>query len=191
MTSANWDRARLSHKDDQAASIAAAALSLIVDRGAPALTMAAVAGEAGISRQTLYRYFRDIEAVLIGLAELVAERDDDFEQVVVAQADAIAQLDAIARAVVGHGPSDVRPDALRGLLTPAGRHILAEHQERSHRLIAFVLERGVIDGSFRSDLNPQTDAPLILGLLQAGEPDKPERAIALVHQLVSKKEPNA
>lgn len=180
----SWRHTRLAHRSRQAASIAASALSLLTEHGAPALTMAAIADEADISRQTLYRYYKDVDAVLVGVAELVTSHDQAFAQLTSEQPDPRSQLDLIANTTTGGGHADHNTAALLAVLPPAGRDIIAQHQARTCDLLSDVLQRGIDDGSFRHDLHPRADAPLILGLLAAADPSKSERAISLVHQLV-------
>lgn len=180
----SWQQARLAHRDHQAASIAASALSLITQHGAPALSMSAIAKAADVSRQTLYRYYPDVDAVLVGIAELVASHDEDFEQFVAQEQNPRSQLDLIARTVAGRGHSEHAAAALVAVLPPEGRDILAQHEARAARLLSEVLRRGVDEGSFRTDVDPVADPRLILGLLAAGDPDEPQRAISLAHRLV-------
>lgn len=183
----SWRQTRDDHRARQLDAIAAAALSLIVDRGASALTMAAVAEAAGISRQTLYRYCRDVDAVLVAVAQLIASHDDEFESVVADQPDPAGGLDLIARTVIaagGHGAEQLRK--LAAALPPAGREVVVRHEAGIRRLLSDVLQAGTADGSFRNDLDPDLDAPLILGLLTAADPDRPERALMLVHRLVGR-----
>lgn len=176
---------RWSDRTQQSASIAATALALIVENGAAALTMAAIASAAGISRQTLYRYYPDIDAVLVGVAEFVASHDEQFEAAVLQQADPRARLDVFVRTVIlggGHGKEG--SESLRVTLPPRAREVLARHEDRIARLLAEILQAGIDDGAFRHDLRPSADAPLILGLVAAADPRNPERAIALVHRIV-------
>ena len=185
----SWERARLDHRNRQADAIAGAALSLVLEHGAPALTMAAIATAADISRQTLYRYFPDIDAVLVGVAELVASHDDDLEAHVRARPDPTARLDtlldAVARAA-GHHHSGTA--TLRSTLPPAARDVLTRHETRISDLVAEILRDGVEGGLFRPDLEPTGDAPLVLGLAAAADPADPERAITLVHRIVDRQE---
>lgn len=164
--------------------MAASALSLLAEHGGSALTMAAIADHADISRQTLYRYYKDVDAVLVGIAELVTSHDETFAQLVSEEADPRSQLELIAKTVTAHSHADQSTAALLAVLPPAGRKIVAQHQARASDLVAKVLQSGIDQGSFRHDLNPEADAPLILGLLAAAAPNAPERAISLVHQLV-------
>lgn len=181
----SWEQARLNHRQQQAEAIAASALSLIVEHGAPALTMAAIASAAGISRQTLYRYYRDVDAVLVGVAELIASHDELFEATVAEQRDPAAQLDLIVRTIVsvgGHGADGSA--TLRAALPPDAREVLTRHEIRIRQLLTNVLIAGVEEGTFRSELSPSTDAPLLLGLATAASPEHAERAVNLVHRLV-------
>ena len=183
--SGNWHTARRDHRAHQSESIAETALTILAEHGAPALTMAAVADAAGISRQTLYRYYPDIEAVLAGIAELATSHDDQFEARVLEHAAPGEQLDALVRTVAqagGHDPQSTA--ALRAALPPEAREILTRHQTRIVRLLERVLEEGMDSGVFRSELEPSVDAPLVLGLAAAADPRTTERAVALVRQVV-------
>jgi AcrR family transcriptional regulator len=185
----DWRRATLDHRTRQSEAIAGAALSLLLEHGAPALTMAAIAAAADISRQTLYRYYPDIDAVLVGVAELLASHDDHLETHVRAQADPAAQLDVLVHTVTqaaGHGNPEAA--ALRATLPPAARDVLTRHEDRVTRLLADVLRDGVGRGVFRTDLEPESDAPLVLGLAAAADPNNPGRALTLVHRIVSPEE---
>jgi len=184
--SESWEHTRLDHRSRQAASIATAALSLLTQHGAPALTMAAIADKADVSRQTLYRYFKDIDAVLVGIAELVTSHDEAFAQLVRQQSDPRSQLELITSTATDDVPGHDHPKtaALLAVLPPAGRDIVAQHQAQANNVLREVLQRGRDDGTFSADIDPGADAPLILGLLAAADPSNLERAITIVHQLV-------
>lgn len=183
--SESWNDARLAHRGNQSAAIATGALVLITDHGAPALTMAAIARQAEVSRQTLYRYYRDVDAVLIGVAELVTSHDQEFERLVAEHPNPSAQLDFIAHTIATSGGHDTPSAvALAAVVPPAARDVLTRHEANIIRLVSTTLRRGVDDGSFRRDLDPDADAPLILGLLVAADSNSPDRALTLIHRLV-------
>ncbi|MEZ5237433.1 MAG: TetR/AcrR family transcriptional regulator [Microthrixaceae bacterium] len=179
----------MDHRSRQSGAIAEAALSLILDRGASALTMAAIATTAGISRQTLYRYYPDIDAVLVGVAELVASHDDHLEAEVRALPEPAAQLDTIVRAVAtAAGHDNPEATALLATLPPKAREVLAQHEARTTGIVVDILQTGIDRGIFRAGIEPSADAPLILGLASAGDPADPGRAITLVHRIVDPQE---
>ena len=147
--------------------------------------MAAIASRADVSRQTLYRYYPDVDAVLLGVAELVASHDERFEAQVARQSDPATQLDLIVGTIIDSGDHNGYPSAaLEATLPPQAREVLGRHRARIEQLLSAVLTTGIDDGQFRDDLEPSADARLILGLAAAADPDNGERAIALVHQLV-------
>ena len=123
--------------------------------------------------------------MLVAIAELVASHDEEFERHVVEQPNPTSQLDLIVNTIAtsgGHGTHS--SIALAAVLPPAGRAVLTRHEANVVRLVSSVLSRGIDDGSFRHDLDPNVDAPLILGLLTAADSNDPERALTLVHRLV-------
>jgi AcrR family transcriptional regulator len=179
----SWPESRQDHRARQAEDIAAAALSLLVEGGASALTMAALATAAGISRPTLYRYYRDVDAVLLGVAELVASHDEAFGAQVADLDDPAAQLDHIVTSIAragNHGRD------LGAALPRLARERIAQHEASVEGLLVDVLEAGVGAGMFRHDIRPDADAPLILGLATAAGPDGTDRAVDLVHRLVDR-----
>lgn len=185
----SWERTTLDHRNRQGDAIAGAALALLLEHGASALTMSAIAAAADISRQTLYRYYPDIDAVLVGVAQLIASHDDHLETQVQAQPDPAGKLDALIHAVaLASGHDHPEAAAVRASLPPAARDVLVRHEHRVTALLIDILHEGIDAGAFRGDLEPAVDAPLILGLAGSADPNKPERAITLVHRIVNLKE---
>lgn len=179
-----WAQARLEHRSQQGETIAGAALRLLTEHGAGSLSMAAIADAAAVSRPTLYRYYRDVDAVLTGIADLIASHDDLFEQTLTGEADPAARLDLILGAVTGAGDHAATATALHAALPPNARQVLTRHESRIRRLLTETLDAGVDSGAFRRDLAPDADAPLLLGLARAADPGDARRAIALAHRLV-------
>jgi AcrR family transcriptional regulator len=61
-----WDQSVRTHRQTVHDAVLDAAAALIERRGLASVTMAGIAGEAGIGRATLYKYFPDVDAVLAG-----------------------------------------------------------------------------------------------------------------------------
>ena len=185
--SAEWEHARAVHRDRQATSIAECALALLLEHGLSAFTMARIADGAGISRQTLYRYYGDTDAVLTAIAALLAAHEDTLGCAIDDLPDPDAQLDFFASTVIGAHP-ERQAESLLAALPPAGRDILDQHRQRSREILAGVLRTGVEHGRFRSDLIPDVDAQLLLGMLGAAGSDDLERVLDHIRHLVHPKE---
>jgi AcrR family transcriptional regulator len=184
----SWDRARHDHRSQQAEAIAAAALELLLGSGASALSMSAIAESAGVSRQTLYRYYGDVDAVLVGIAELVAAGDAGLESALGGLDEPVARLEWMLDSVVGaEGHGDQISQEVRGALPPAARELLTAHEARVRGLLARVLADGIDAGVFSADLLPAEDAALLLGLAAAAEPGTSRRVITLVHRIVDRR----
>lgn len=130
-----------------------ATAALIERRGLRSVTMSQIAHETGIGRATLYKYFPDVDAVLLAwherqinahLAELRGIRDrpggawDRLRAVLEAYALIVLQAH-------GHAPAD-----LAAILHQNGRAVGA-HGELSE-MVAGLLADGVVAGNVRSDV---------------------------------------
>ncbi len=163
-----WDDTLSEHRQRQAEHIAASAMAIIARDGVSALTMSAVAEEAGVSRQTLYKYFPDVDAVLVGMVRLSESMESDLVERVGGAGDARAGLIVFVEAALtatssGH-PS---PAALASILPPEARSSLQAHADRAEALVIDLLRRGLEDGSLRVDLDPELDGWIIHGMLLA------------------------
>jgi AcrR family transcriptional regulator len=190
-TSKSWGEATRDYKDHQRQAIAHAAMDLIIEHGGGGLSMSALAQRAGISRPTLYRYFPDLDHVLVGVAQVVAEHDLAFEAMVLAGPDPSSQLQTVAAAVVDasqHHP--LGGMELEAALPPVGRKLVHEHQARVEKLVADILARGVKGGDFADDLDPKADAALILAIARHARPDQAGRVLHLIDKITTAKEQN-
>ena len=87
------------------------AAALVAAHGLRSVTMSAIAGETGIGRATLYKYYADVEAILVAWHERQINAH-------------LAQLAALRDRI--HDPAA----RLRGVLEA---HALISHESRSHR----------------------------------------------------------
>ncbi|MGI9245285.1 MAG: TetR/AcrR family transcriptional regulator [Steroidobacteraceae bacterium] len=153
---------RQEEKDRRRAEILDAAEALYAETGWDAVTMDQVARRARLSRALLYVYFRDKKDLHLGLVEraLIALR----EAVVVARQgydSGLQQVEAIGRAYLRYAKDTPHyfdacaryqaheacsPDAH----TNEAACMAAGH--RVHEVIVESLNRGIADGSIRSDL---------------------------------------
>lgn len=159
-----WRESLSDHKLRQAERIVHAAMELVFEQGVSALSMSAIAGAAGISRQTLYKYFPDVASVLRAAVQS-SEHDTasiEAEETPVDQLRAFVRY-VLAAAAAGH-PS---PAALEPVLAPDVRAELEAHSTQVRGLVAVILRRGKDDGVFRADLEPDLDADIVYRTVMA------------------------
>jgi len=138
---------------------------LVAEHGLASVTMSQIAREAGIGRATLYKYFPDLQAILVAwherqitrhLQQLVEVRD---------QADGTAsRLEAVleAYALIQHEPHGSELAAL----LHRGEHVARAHQQL-HALIAELIADGAKAGDLRHDVAPAELASYCLHALTA------------------------
>jgi AcrR family transcriptional regulator len=140
--------------------------ALVREHGLAAVTMSQIAAEAGIGRATLYKYFPDVEAILVAwherhialhLRQLAAARD--------AAGTPAEQLEAVltAFALIQHEHHDTE---LPVSLLHRGEHV-ARAREQLRDLVADLLAAGAETGAVRSDIAPGELAGYCLHALTA------------------------
>jgi AcrR family transcriptional regulator len=135
----------------------------IIDRdGIAALSMSRLADEAGVSRQTLYSYFPDVDAVLEGIATVGATGVGELSRMVEAEADPREALrlfvTAILEAAAAGHPS---PMALAAAVPEASREAMRSHQESVEHVVIGLIRRGRSSGVFRTEVEPELDGRLV------------------------------
>lgn len=139
---------------------------LIAEQGMSNVTISAVAERAGVSRQTVYNHFTDIDSIILA----VHERHDVMAQtgtLLGTAATAPEKIELLIRHTVGAYTHTGAAAALVHGLGPGAQERLRRHAEEGRDLIASILEEGMAAKVFRDDLDPKLDARLIQGTLTA------------------------
>ena len=149
----------------------AATFALSAERGFSAVTMSAVAGHAGVARQTLYNHFPDVESIVVAAYELHHQENlARLNHTLAAVNGAAEKLEQFIRyqvAAVAHGHQGLVHESS---LSPAAQQRVRLLHEQIADTIAGVLAHGVQTGVFRSDLDVEAAAHFTLHLLAgAGE----------------------
>jgi len=142
-----------------------ATAALVAEHGLRSVTMSQIAAESGIGRATLYKYFPDVEAILVAwherqvtshLAQLAAVRDQ--------AGDAGERLEAVleAYAFIAH---EHHGTELAALLHR--REHIAQAQQQLRSLIRDLLIEGAAAGNLRDDVAPDELASYCLHALTA------------------------
>jgi AcrR family transcriptional regulator len=139
--------------------------ALVAERGLRSVTMSQIAEQTGIGRATLYKYFPDVEAILVAwherqvtghleyLAELRDLAGDGRERLV-------AVLEAYALIHHEHHGTEL------AALLHRGEHV-ARAQQHLHDLIRDLLSEGAKTGDIRDDVAPDELASYCLHALTA------------------------
>jgi AcrR family transcriptional regulator len=150
-------------RDRTAAAIIDSAAVIMAAQG-DAASMNKIAGAAGVSRATLYRYFPSREALLRAMATTSIE--ELATRIADADLQGIPVEEAIPRLVRGF----IAVGSKYTALASAGHHRTGDHPHAETLLIEPVralFRRGIADGSLQADLAPEVLANLFSGLIMA------------------------
>jgi len=171
-----WNETIETHRHDVREAILDATIALVVEHGPLSVTMSQIADQAGIGRATLYKYFVDVEAILLAWHDRqVAHHLEHLTALGDQPGDARARLQAVleAFALIRHEHHD--PDL--AALVHRGEHIGRAHQ-RLVDLIARLLGEAAAAGVIRDDLAPGELASYCLHAITAAA-SLPSRAAVL------------
>jgi len=139
--------------------------ALVHEHGLAAVTMSKIAAETGIGRATLYKYFPDVEAILVAWHERQISRH--LRQLAAARDQAVGpgpQLEAVLTmyALIQHEHHDTELAAL----LHRGEHIMRA-QQQLHDFITGLITEGAAAGDIRDDVAPTELAAYCLHALTA------------------------
>ena len=160
-----WSDTIEAHRHDVREAIIEATAALAAEHGVTSMTMSQIADDAGIGRATLYKYFSDVEAILVAWHE--RQINDHLDQLaeIRDQADnAGERLEAVleAFALISH---ERQATELAALLH-RGEHI-ARAQRRLKTFVRDLMAEGAASGELRDDVSPDELASYCLHALTA------------------------
>jgi AcrR family transcriptional regulator len=179
-----WTETIETHRREVRAAILDTTAALVAEHGLLAVTMSQIAEETGIGRATLYKYFPDVEAILLAwhdrqiashLAYLVEVRDQGG-------ASAGERLDAVleAYALLSRHSGGHQDAGFAELLHRANQ--IGRAQRQVHEMIRDLLAAAAKAGDVRDDVPPDELAGYCVHALgRAGA----HRSRAAIHRLVS------
>jgi len=160
-----WTDTVEQHRDAVRDAVMQAAAGLVAERGVGAVTMSQVAERAGISRATLYRYFPDLQAVLVEWhAQHLRAHLTELRRGAEAATTAFERIEAALTSYALMARSQEHSEVVVAL--HSGDHAA----NAQHELIAFLtrlLSEGVAEGVVRSDVPPADLALYCLASLNA------------------------
>ena len=165
-----WSETIETHRREVHEAILVVTAALVAEHGLRAVTMSQIAEETGIGRATLYKYFPDVETILVASHERHLSRHlDHFVELRDGAADAGQALQAVlqAYALIAHEVSHRHHQGsdLTALLHQ-GHHI-ARAQQRLTQFLRNLIAEGVKAGVVRDDVPPGDLANYCLHALAA------------------------
>jgi AcrR family transcriptional regulator len=150
-----WSETIHEHRRTVQDAILDAAWALAAERGPLAVTMSQIAAQAGIGRATLYKYFPDVEAVLVaGHERHVAAHLEQLRALRDRAGDPAQQLEAVLTAYAlicyyrsRHGTAEV------SALVHRGEHVTHAHRELAG-LFEELVKAAARAGLVRDDVAP-------------------------------------
>ncbi|PWI05957.1 TetR/AcrR family transcriptional regulator [Streptomyces sp. NWU339] len=175
-----WTETIDAHRAAVRAAVLDATAALVAERGLASVTMSRIAKDSGIGRATLYKYFPDVESILLAWHERqISHHLEHLVRVRDRSADAGERLEAVLRAfaLLMHDTRSRHHES--GLAAFLHRDPqVAQAQGQLHNMIEELLADGARDGSVRGDIAPGELASYCLHALTAAG-GLPSRAAVL------------
>lgn len=161
-----WNETITAHRDAVREATIDATARLVHEHGLTAVTMSQIAKESGIGRATLYKYFPDLESILVAWHE--RHVDAHLHQLVEVSEhvhDPAGQLAAVLRAYATVS-RESRQDGDLASLLHQGDHVVSA-QARLHTFLTTLVSQAAERGEVRSDVPPAELAAYALHALTA------------------------
>ncbi len=165
-----WDETIEAHRRAVREAILDATAALVAEHGLLSVTMSRIAEGAGIGRATLYKYFPDVEAILLAWHERqITGHLAYLAEVRERAGTAGGRLEAVLGtfALISHRRfSHEHPDPEFAGLLHRGEHVTGA-QQQIHDMIRDLISEAVGTGDVRDDVAPEELASYCLHALAA------------------------
>jgi AcrR family transcriptional regulator len=147
-----WNNTIEAHRREVREAILGATATLVAERGLLAVTMSQIAEQTGIGRATLYKYFPDVEAILVAWhARHVTAHLQHLAEVRAQDGGPGPKLEAVLRAYAHIVQGRTRHGADLSALLHRDDHVAAA-QQQVHDLVRDVLAEAATAGHIRDDI---------------------------------------
>ena len=173
-----WTETIEAHRHAVRETILDTTWTLVTDHGLLAVTMSQIAEKTGIGRATLYKYFPDVEAILLACHERhVAEHLGQLAELGTGSGDAGTRLRAVleAYALISHHRGRHGTEEL-GALLHRGEHVDRAQQQIVDLIRDLLVEVAAAD-ELRDDVAPDELATYCLHALSAAASLPSEAAV--------------
>jgi AcrR family transcriptional regulator len=160
-----WDETIEAHRRAVRDATLDTTAALVAEHGLASVTMSQIAAETGIGRATLYKYFPDVDAILVAwherqVADHLAQLAEVRDQAGRAGERLRAVLETYALILHEHHGSDLAASLHRGA------HVAQAHQQLRD-FVRDLLREGAASGEVRDDVAPEELASYCLHAVAA------------------------
>jgi AcrR family transcriptional regulator len=163
-----WNETIEAHRREVRGAILDTTAALVAEHGLRSVTMSQIAEETGIGRATLYKYFSDVEAILLAWHERqITSHLEYLAEIRDRAGDAAERLKAVLEAYAlishesyGHQETELAAFLRRDEQVPRG-------QRKLRAMIRDLLTEGAKAGDLRNDVAPDELASYCLHALTA------------------------
>ena len=163
-----WEKTIEGHRRAVHDAALDATAALVAERGLRSVTMSQIAAQTGIGRATLYKYFPDVETILLAWHERqIANHLEQLAEARDQARDPVERLGAVleAYALISHDSRGHHDPELVAFLHRD--HQVAGARERVRDMVRELLSDGAEVGELRSDVAPDELATYCLHALTA------------------------
>jgi AcrR family transcriptional regulator len=163
-----WNETIEAHRREVRDAIVDTTAALVTEHGLLSVTMSQIAEKTGIARATLYKYFADVEAIMLAWHERqITAHLEDLARVRDQAGDARERLEAVlqAYALIAHESQGHHDRELAAFLHRDKQVARAEQELRE--MIRDLLGEGAQSGELRDDVAPDELASYCLHALTA------------------------
>jgi AcrR family transcriptional regulator len=163
-----WNETIEAHRTQVRETILRSTAALVAEHGLRSVTMSQIAEEAGIGRATLYKYFKDVEAILLAWHERqISGHLEQLAEIRDRAGDTVERLEAVleAYAFISHETRGHHDSELAAFLH-RDEH-LARARQHLVEMIRDLLGEGTQAGDVREDVAPDELASYCLHALAA------------------------
>ena len=175
-----WNETIEAHRREVRDAILNTTAALVAEQGLTAVTMSQIAEKTGIGRATLYKYFSDIEAILLAWHERqITGHLEHLAKVRDRAGDAGERLEAVleAYALISHERfSHKHPGPELAALLHRGVHVTGA-QQQVYDMIRELLTEAAEAGDVRDDVAPDELASYCLHAITAASSLPSEAAV--------------
>jgi AcrR family transcriptional regulator len=172
-----WNETIEAHRREVRDAILDTTWALVAEHGLLSVSMSQIAEKTGIGRATLYKYFPDVESILLAWHERhVSGHLEHLAEVRDRSGDARERLEAVLEAYALIQYNHEERGTELGTLLHRGEHV-ARAQQRLHEMIRDLLTEGAETGHVRDDVAPDELAGYCLHALAAAGSLSSESAV--------------